>query len=37
MRFRTRIDWDQNKWTSVQTEMQPNLKAVYREPWKLEV
>jgi predicted dehydrogenase len=37
MRFRSRIDWDQNKWTCAQTEMQPNLNAAYREPWKLEV
>ena len=37
MRFRSRIDWDQNKWTCAQSEMQPNLNATYREPWKLEV
>jgi predicted dehydrogenase len=37
MRFRSRIDWDQNKWTCAQSEMQRNLNATYREPWKLEV
>jgi len=37
MRFRSRIDWDQYKWTCAQSEMQPNLNATYREPWKLEV
>jgi predicted dehydrogenase len=37
MRFKSRIDWDQDKWTCAQSEMQPNLNAVYRAPWKLEV
>jgi predicted dehydrogenase len=37
MRFKSRIDWDQNKWTCAQSEMQPNLNATYRDPWKLEV
>jgi predicted dehydrogenase len=37
MRFKSRIDWDENKWTCAQSEMQPNLNAVYRAPWKLEV
>jgi predicted dehydrogenase len=37
MRFRSRIDWDQDKWTCAQSEMRPNLMATYREPWKLEV
>jgi len=37
MRFRSRIDWDQEKWTCAQSEMQPHLNATYREPWKLEV
>jgi hypothetical protein len=37
MRFRTRIDWDEKNWTSVQSEIRPHLKANYRKPWKLEV
>ena len=37
MRFRSRIDWDQSKWTCAQSEVRPNLNATYREPWKLEV
>ena len=37
MRFRSRIDWDQSKWTCAQNDMRPNLNATYREPWKLEV
>ncbi len=37
MRFKSRIDWDESKWTCAQSDMQSNLHAVYREPWKLEV
>jgi hypothetical protein len=29
MRFRSRIDWDQEKWTCAQSEMQPHLNATY--------
>jgi predicted dehydrogenase len=37
LRFKTRIDWDEKNWTSVQKELRPHLKANYRKPWKLEV
>lgn len=37
MRFKSRIDWDEAKWTTVQPEMRQHLKARYRKPWKLEV
>ncbi|HVX67975.1 MAG TPA: Gfo/Idh/MocA family oxidoreductase [Bryobacteraceae bacterium] len=37
MRFKSRIDWDEKQWTSVQPEMRPHLKPKYRAPWKLEV
>lgn len=37
MRFRTRLDWDEQNWTVQQEEARPHLKAVYRAPWKLEV
>lgn len=37
MRFKSRIDWDEKNWTSVQSEIRPHLKAKYRKPWKLEV
>ena len=37
MRFRSRIDWDESQWNCAQSEVQPKLRAVYREPWKLEV
>jgi predicted dehydrogenase len=37
LRFKTRIDWDEKNWTSVQKDLRPHLKANYRKPWKLEV
>jgi predicted dehydrogenase len=37
MRFKYRLDWDEQNWTVQQPEVKPYLKARYREPWKLEV
>jgi predicted dehydrogenase len=37
MRFKTRIDWDETKWTVAQDSVRPHLKPKYRSPWKLEV
>jgi predicted dehydrogenase len=37
MRFKTRLDWDEKKWTVEQEKVRPALKAKYRSPWKLEV
>jgi predicted dehydrogenase len=37
MRFKSRIDWDEKKWTSAQPEIRRHLKPKYRAPWKLEV
>ena len=37
MRHKTWLDWDEQNWTVKQTEVQPALKARYRDPWKLEV
>jgi len=37
MRFKTRLDWDEKKWTVAQDAVKPHLKARYRAPWKLEV
>ena len=37
MRFRTRLDWDEQNWTVKQEEAKAHLKARYRAPWKLEV
>ena len=37
MRFKTRLDWDEQNWTVKQKEVEPYLKAKYRSPWKLEV
>jgi predicted dehydrogenase len=37
MRFKTRLDWDEKKWTVEQDKVRPALKARYRSPWKLEV
>lgn len=37
MRFKTRLDWDEQNWTVQQEEARPHLQARYRAPWKLEV
>ncbi len=37
MRYKTRLDWDEKKWTVAQDHVKPALKARYRSPWKLEV
>jgi predicted dehydrogenase len=37
MRFKTRLDWDEQNWTVGQEEARPHLQARYRAPWKLEV
>src|SRR5579872_3297726 len=37
MRFKTRLDWDEQNWTVRQDYAKPYLKAKYRAPWKLEV
>ena len=37
MRFKTRLDWDEQAWTVKQSEVKPHLKPNYRKPWKLEV
>ena len=37
MRYKTRLDWDEKKWTVEQEAVKPHLKLRYREPWKLEV
>jgi predicted dehydrogenase len=37
MRYKTRLDWDERKWTVQQNAVKPYLKAKYRAPWKLEV
>jgi predicted dehydrogenase len=37
MRFKTRLDWDEQNWTVKQEAAKPFLKAKYRAPWKLEV
>jgi predicted dehydrogenase len=37
MRYKTRLDWDEKKWTVEQDKVRPALKAKYRSPWKLEV
>jgi predicted dehydrogenase len=37
MRFRSRLDWDEEAWTVKQSDVKPHLKPNYRKPWKLEV
>jgi predicted dehydrogenase len=37
MRYKTRLDWDEQNWTVQQDAVKPFLKARYRSPWKLEV
>ncbi len=37
MRFKHRIDWDEQNWTARQDAMKPYMKLHYRAPWKLEV
>jgi predicted dehydrogenase len=37
MRFKTRLDWDEQNWTVQQDAAKPYLKARYSAPWKLEV
>lgn len=37
MRFKHRLDWDEQNWTVQQDAVKPYLKARYRSPWKLEV
>jgi predicted dehydrogenase len=37
LRHKTRLDWDEKKWTVAQDHVKPALKARYRSPWKLEV
>jgi predicted dehydrogenase len=37
MRFKHRLDWDEQNWTVQQEAVKPYLKARYRSPWKLEV
>ena len=37
MRYKTRLDWDEQNWTVKQDAVKPFLKARYRSPWKLEV
>jgi predicted dehydrogenase len=37
MRFKHRVDWDEQNWTVQQEAMKPYLKLRYRAPWKLEV
>jgi len=37
MRFKHRIDWDEQNWTVQQDAVKPYLQARYRAPWKLEV
>jgi predicted dehydrogenase len=37
MRYKTRLDWDEQNWTVQQEAAKPYLKARYRAPWKLEV
>jgi len=37
MRYKTRLDWDEQDWTVKQDAVKPYLKARYRSPWKLEV
>ena len=36
MRHKTRLDWDEKKWTVAQDHVKPALKARYRSPWKLK-
>jgi predicted dehydrogenase len=37
MRFRTRLDWDDQNSTVLQKDARKHLRANYRKPWKLEV
>jgi len=37
MRFKTRLDWDEQNWTVQQQHMRRYLTPHYRRPWKLEV
>jgi predicted dehydrogenase len=37
LRFKSRIDWDEENWSCSQDEMKSHLNATYRAPWKLEV
>jgi predicted dehydrogenase len=37
MRYKSRLDWDENNWTVQQDAVKPYLKTRYRAPWKLEV
>lgn len=37
MRSKSRVDWDEKKWTAEQDAVKPFLKSHYRAPWKLEV
>lgn len=37
MRFKSRLDWNEQGWTVQQSDMKQHLKARYRKPWKLEV
>jgi len=37
MRFKSRLDWDEQNWTVAQDAVKPHLKSHYRAPWKLEV
>jgi len=37
MRYKQRLDWDEEDWTVQQENAKPYLKARYRSPWKLEV
>ncbi|HUK15530.1 MAG TPA: Gfo/Idh/MocA family oxidoreductase [Bryobacteraceae bacterium] len=37
MRFKHRLDWDEQNWTVQQDAVKPYLNARYRAPWKLEV
>jgi predicted dehydrogenase len=37
MRYKSRLDWDEQNWTVQQEAVKPYLKARYRSPWKLEV
>ncbi|MFZ5833305.1 MAG: Gfo/Idh/MocA family protein [Planctomycetota bacterium] len=36
-RFKTRVDWDEAQSTVLQEQVKEQLKARYRDPWKLEV
>ena len=37
MRYKVRLDWDENNWTVLQDTAKPFLRARYRSPWTLEV